>query len=74
MRKSLRDTRESNLNELKDILNEMDVPEYRKELTQHNIMWLKNNLGVKNNLHDKYFRAIYIIRFLILNKDEEPTV
>lgn len=51
--------------ELKDILNDMQVPIYRKELTIQNLTWLHRNLGIQNNQHSSFDRAMAIIQFLL---------
>lgn len=54
--------------ELKDILNQMDVPEARKDLTYHNLQWLKRNIGIKNNQNKRFYRAMAIIHLLSINE------
>jgi hypothetical protein len=46
---------ESNLVE---ILNEMDIPLLRKELTKSNVRWLLRNLRANNNNHPRIDEAI----------------
>lgn len=55
--------------ELKDILNEMNIPEERKELNQHNLLWLSRNIGIYNASHDKYYRARNLLIFLLKNEN-----
>lgn len=52
---------ESHEIELRDILNEFDVSNERKILTQHNLKWLHRNIGIKNSKHIKFHRAMRLI-------------
>lgn len=62
---------ESYETELRDILNELNVPIERKNLTQHNIKWLHRNIGIQNSTHAHFHRAMKLIidlNFLHENK------
>lgn len=51
--------------ELRLILNDMDVPEIRKFMYNENLEWLVRNLGIKNREHLKFTRAMILIKELI---------
>jgi hypothetical protein len=57
--------------QLIDILNTMDVPVLRKELTLWNLLWLKRNLIVRNSNHEEFSIAIHFINHLITEKSGE---
>ena len=46
------------MSELKEILDSMDVPEFRKS----DFGWLGRNLGIRNNSHPQFNRAIELIK------------
>lgn len=54
--------------ELKDIIRNMDIPESRYNLTNHNLLWLKRNLGIRNMNHSSFYRAMYLINLLTINE------
>lgn len=51
--------------ELTECISTMNVPENRKPLTDHNLRWMARNLGIKNNTHDRFERAMFCLKFLI---------
>lgn len=51
--------------ELICILSTMTIPEDRKSLTEENLRWMWNNLGMKNNNRPDFDRAMYCIGFLL---------
>lgn len=51
---------------LAEILNEMDVPEGRKELNTANLHWLKRNLFIRNQQHDSFPSAVHFINTLLV--------
>jgi hypothetical protein len=60
---------------LKAILDTMDVPEMRKDLTPHNLRWLGRNLAIRNSKHDSFPCAIHFIKTLLyMGGDTEPLV
>jgi hypothetical protein len=45
--------------ELKDILNEMDIPEFRLDISKKaNVRWLTRNLAVRNISHSGFKNTI----------------
>jgi len=48
--------------ELTEILNTMDVPLFRKELTTSNIRWLLRNLRVRNAQHPDINEVIVALK------------
>lgn len=46
---------------LTEILESMDVPEMRRELTKANLRWLGRNLAIRNGKHVKYAYARRLI-------------
>lgn len=61
---------ESYKTELSDILNDMDVPHERKNLTTHNLRWLKRNIGIRNSEHKSYYRSHAIIELLFIDENK----
>lgn len=51
--------------ELREILDTMEVPDMRKYLYYENLQWLVRNLGIKNGNHEKFTRAMILIKELI---------
>jgi len=49
---------------LLELLNEMDVPSFRKELTNSNVRWLLRNVRVRNSDHPKLDEAIDALKVL----------
>ena len=49
------------MDELVGILNRMDIPESRKELTEWNVRWLLRNLGINNRSHPEFKQAIGLL-------------
>ena len=47
---------------LVEILNTMDVPTFRKELTPSNVRWLLRNLRVRNGMHTNIDEVIKGLR------------
>lgn len=50
---------------LKEILDGMDIPESRKELTAGNLFWLSRNLVIRNGMHKDFSEANKLIIKLI---------
>ena len=49
--------------ELAGILEEMDIPEFRKHLHRFaNLRWLSRNMGIRNQNHPKGLQAIIIVK------------
>ena len=56
---------ERKMSALSTILNTMNVPEMRKDLTQlSNVRWLSRNLKIQNGDHPLIDSAIEIVSFL----------
>ena len=53
---------------LTSLLNEMDVPIRRKELTTANLAWLQRNLQFRNSNHPRFEMTISIISRLLIAK------
>jgi hypothetical protein len=53
-----------------EILDKMDVPKLRKELTPANLQWLKRNLGIRNSAHPSFPSAVHFINHLIWAGEE----
>lgn len=54
---------------LSRLLEKMDIPVQRKyTMNKSNLVWLQNNLGVRNLDHPNYKRAIEEIEFRVANK------
>jgi hypothetical protein len=44
--------------ELKDILNKMDIPEFRLDISKKaNVRWLMRNLAVRNRSHPDFINT-----------------
>jgi len=52
--------------ELQEILNDMDVPKFRR----NDLKWLVRNLGVRNSNHSKFPRAMEIIIQTLLENNQ----
>lgn len=50
---------------LLELLCTMEVPEGRKNLIEENLLWLKRNLGIKNNQHKDFHEAMFMVKFLL---------
>jgi hypothetical protein len=50
------------MNELREILDTMQVPEIRKGLTENDVRYLLRNLGFNNREHPKFARAIELLK------------
>ena len=48
--------------ELVEIMNEMDIPSLRKELTKANVRWLLRNVRVRNNNHPKINEVVAALK------------
>lgn len=53
-----------NMTELANIINTMDLPERRKELTANNARWLLRNLRVRNAAHPQVENVINALKEL----------
>lgn len=51
--------------ELTECISTMDIPSNRMSLTDHNLNWMLRNLGIKNNNHERFERAMVCIKFLL---------
>ena len=52
--------------ELAGILEEMDIPEFRKHINVfNNLRWLSRNMLIRNNNHPKGLQAIKIVKKLM---------
>lgn len=49
------------MEELLEILDTMDIPESRKDLTAWNIRWLLRNININNRSHPKIKRATELL-------------
>lgn len=63
-------TKEDIERELSEILFIMTIPSGRKELNDDNLKWMLRNLGIKNNVHPKFERAMICVRFLLACQKE----
>ena len=55
-----------------EILNEMDVPDKRKDLNKiGNLRWLQRNLLIRNGNHPRAEEALVFIRHLIKSKRKQ---
>lgn len=58
------------MDELKQLLNTMNVPAKRKYIhLWENILWLSRNLAIQNGSHPDFPQAIEIIKHLIREKN-----
>ena len=56
---------------LKTFLEQMEVPESRRDTTKHhNILWLSRNLRINNQDHPMLETTNELIRYLLRNKDK----
>ena len=56
---------EEEKSQLREILEEMDIPEFRKDVKRlANLRWLQRNLLIRNRKHPKAAEAIGIIKLL----------
>jgi len=52
--------------QLREILEEMDIPEFRKHLHRFaNLRWLSRNMLIRNTNHPKGLQAIRIVKKLM---------
>lgn len=58
-------TKESIEAELSECISTMEVPLSRKPITEHNVLWMLRNLGIKNRNHPKFERAMTCAKFVI---------
>jgi hypothetical protein len=57
--------------ELREILDEMDIPEFRKYIHRFaNLRWLSRNMGIRNQNHPKGLQAIRIVKKLMRGHTE----
>jgi hypothetical protein len=59
---------------LREILDKMDVPVQRKELTVHNLHWLSRNLAIRNRHNGEFPSAVHFISTLLVMHGENPGV
>ena len=57
--------------ELAGIIEEMDVPEFRKNINMfNNLRWLSRNMLIRNDNHPKGLQAIRIVKKLMRGHTE----
>ena len=56
---------------LGDILDKMDVPAMRKELTIPNLRWLQRNLFIRNKDKPEFPSAVHLIATLLTMRGED---
>ena len=62
------DTTERKQSALATMLDMMDVPEMRKDVTNlSNVRWLNRNIGVRNGKHPMFKSALGLVVWLIRN-------
>lgn len=49
---------------LREVLEDMDVPEMRRQLRPEDIAWLRRNLAINNSDHARFTQALELIRSL----------
>lgn len=59
---------------LREILDTMDVPAMRKELTVPNLRWLQRNLFIHNRDKDEFPSAVHFIATLLTFHGEDPRI
>lgn len=62
---------ESYRTELSDILNTFVVSVERKTLNEHNLMWMKRNLGILNSGKPAFHRATTLIYLLLIEYENK---
>ncbi len=50
------------MKKLSVLLNDMDIPEIRRELTTNNLRWLLRNLGIRNSNHLHFKEVMELIK------------
>ena len=64
--------KEDKQQQLAEMLEEMDVPDFRKNLSRlANIRWLWRNLLIRNRNHPKAMQAVGIAKVLMREKREQ---
>lgn len=48
-----------------ELLNDMDIPDMRREINKRNLMWLMRNIRVRNGKHPRIKEALEEIKRLI---------
>ena len=62
---------EEEKSQLREILEEMDIPEFRKNINMfNNLRWLSRNMLIRNTNHPKGLQAIKIVRKLMRGHTE----
>jgi hypothetical protein len=57
------------MNDLKDILSTMNVPEMRRDISNaSNLRWLSRNIFINNPDHPRLYEALRIIERLLIMK------
>tara|TARA_R110000824_G_scaffold373139_1_gene563392 strand:+ start:450 stop:638 length:189 start_codon:yes stop_codon:yes gene_type:complete len=57
---------EEEKSQLREILEEMDIPEFRKNINMfNNLRWLSRNMLIRNTNHPKGLQAIKIVMKLM---------
>jgi len=60
--------------QLKELLNNMDVPEKRKELNLQNLRWLGRNLAIQNRNHPDFPMAKQLLATLLTQQGDSPFI
>jgi len=63
-----KDTFDRKKSALSTLLEQMDVPEMRKQLRDTDIRWLNRNLGIRNKNHPMFETTIGLVTWLLKNK------
>lgn len=56
---------EANRKELKRILDTMDIPEFRKDMSFQSLSWLNRNMWIRNSMHPEFKDANTIVGMLL---------
>lgn len=57
--------RQAREHELRQIIDEFDLPEMRREINFDNLFWMKNNIGIRNSDKPQFHRAQLLIQYLL---------
>jgi hypothetical protein len=61
---SKEDCIQANKERLKTILDSMDIPDKRKDMSFESLQWLIRNISFRNLGHSDFEEALYIIKML----------
>jgi hypothetical protein len=53
------------LEQLEELLKDMDIPQFKRQLTGANLHWLKRNLHSQNRLHENFPAALALIKAIL---------